>query len=110
MNRRSFVKLSLASTLTAAQGDRATRLHRESIVINVHDHMWRSADHADMLKGGVTAKVYKPLADGIYWDDRNRRMFPRDPFDWGAKYLELIGRVESQLGVRILKTVADIEQ
>lgn len=95
----------------AAPRDRAARLHRESIIINCHDHMRRARDFEDMRTGGVTAKIYKPLADGIYWDDSNRRVFPPDPFDWTGKYLELISGVERLEGkVLIARTVADIER
>ena len=80
--------------LSPAQLERAARLHRESVVIDIHDHTWRLQDYDDMWKGGVTAKTYKPLADGLYWDERNRRVFPADPFDWTGKYLACIAQVE----------------
>lgn len=77
--------------------------------------MWRAEDYADMLRGGVTAKVYKPLADGLYWDERNRRVFPRDPFDWTAKYLALVENVEklaavSRPTVLVVRKLDDIER
>ena len=53
--------------LSPAQLERAARLHREAVVIDIHDHTWRLQDYGDMWKGGVTAKTYKPLADGLYW-------------------------------------------
>ena len=86
---------SFLTGLNHAQDDHALHLHEESIVINCHDHMWRLQDYVDMSNGGVTLKIYKPLADGIYWDDMNRRVFPADPFDWTAKYLEAVEKVEA---------------
>jgi membrane dipeptidase len=94
--------------LAKAQAERAARLHRESLVINAHDHMWRRQDYQQMIQGGVTAKVYKPMTDGMYFDAQNRRVFPGDNFDWAAKYLEQIGRVE-ELGGTIIRTVADFD-
>ena len=99
--------------LTPAQQERALRLHRESLVINCHDHMWRRQDYLDMLRGGVTAKIYKPLADGLYWDEKNRRTFPPDPFDWTAKFLEMVEKVErlersDHPGLVIVRRVDDI--
>ena len=146
MRRRELFRLAIASTflgkirfaqsaslktaspvlagLTPAQHERALRLHQESVVINCHDHMWRRQDYLDMLKGGVTANIYKPLADGIYFDERNRRIFPASPeqrlrgrhdpppteergrrispadlfdsFDWTGKYLEMVAKVEAR--------------
>lgn len=130
MSRRDFVRAGLyvaaASTaafssafqlrgLTSAERERALRLHRNSVVINCHDHMWRAQDYQEMRRGGVSAKIYKPLADGIYWDDQNRRTFPADPFDWRAKYLEVVERVErlerrAEFGVRIVRRLADIQR
>lgn len=106
----SPVGLSLAQAK-----NRALRLHEESIVINCHDHMWRSQDYVDMSRGGVTVKIYKPLADGIYWDDKNRRVFPADPFDWTAKYLEALERVEAieksgQPPLLIIRKLEDINR
>ena len=101
--------------LTPAQLDRALRLHQESVVINCHDHMWRRQDYLDMLKGGVTAKIYKPLADGKYIDESNRRIFPADPFDWTGKYLEMVAKVEAREKagdppVLIVRKVEDIHR
>lgn len=131
MNRRKFLSTSIGASflalssseratlsqprLTLAQRERALRLHREAIVINCHDHMWRNQDLLDMLQGGVTAKIYKPLADGIYWDDQNRRAQPPESFDWTAKYLEYVEKIESleRAGdppVLIIRGVKDIEE
>jgi len=41
-------------------------------------------------KGGVTAKIYKPLADGIYWDEEPPHS-PQENLDWSNKYLEMAG-------------------
>ena len=110
MTRRELFALPLLSSLTAAQAERAQRLHSEAIVINVHDHMWRASDIDDMRKGGVTAKIYKPMADGVYWDEKNRRSFPKDPFDWTAKYLEMAATIEGHSGAHPIRRVADIEE
>jgi membrane dipeptidase len=87
-------KWPLLPGLSVAQRQRAWELHRGSEVIDVHDHSWRPQDYEDMTNGGVTAKIYKPLADGLYWDESNRRAFPADPFEWTAKYLEFVIKVE----------------
>ncbi len=110
MNRRTFLGMSLLPALSAAQRLRAAELHRDAIVINVHDHMWRAADTKDMRKGGVTAKVYKPLADGIYWDEKNRRTLPKGNFDWTKKYLEMADVVEGHPNTMLIRGVADIER
>ena len=44
-------------------GGRAARLHRESVVIVMHDHNPIDGDVERMLAGGVTAKVYQLLVD-----------------------------------------------
>src|SRR4051812_18846360 len=108
ITRRSILQASRWTPLAKAQAERAARLHRESLVINAHDHMWRRQDYQQMIQGGVTAKVYKPMTDGMYFDAQNRRVFPGDNFDWAAKYLEQIGRVE-ELGGTIIRTVADFD-
>ena len=110
MNRRTFLRMPLFPAISAAQSSRAAELHRDAIVINAHDHMWRAADTIDMRKGGVTAKIYKPLADGIYWDDRNRRTLPKGDFDWTRKYLEMAKIVEGHPGTILIRGVADIER
>src|SRR6476659_7586239 len=56
--------------------------------------MGRPQDFDDMFRGGVAVKVYKPFNDGKYYDERNRRVFPGDGFDWKALYQEMIGRIE----------------
>src|SRR5690349_12426465 len=84
----------LLAGLSPTQEERAARLHEESIVFDLHDHMWRPQDFEDMRKGGITAKTYKPFADGLYWDEKNRRMFPSNPVDWTAKYLARVAQVE----------------
>jgi membrane dipeptidase len=66
-------------------------------------------------QGRVTVKIYKPLADGIYWDDMNRRVFPADPFDWTGKYLEAVEKVEAieksgQPALRIIRRLEDVNQ
>jgi membrane dipeptidase len=81
--------------LSPAQRERAARLHHESIIFDIHDHTWRSQDFEDMRKGGVTAKTYKPFADGLFWDEKNRRAFPKDPFDWTGRYLACLAQVEN---------------
>jgi membrane dipeptidase len=47
----------------SAQQSRAERLHRESVVVVIHDHNPIVPDVAPMLAGGVTAKVYQLLID-----------------------------------------------
>jgi len=47
-----------------------------------------------MRRGGVAAKVYKPLNAGKYYDEHNRRIFPAKGFDWTAHYQEMVGRIE----------------
>lgn len=119
MKRREFLTAAFGSAflprLTPAQRDRASRLHQESVVLNCHDHMWRRQDYLDMLRGGITAKIYKPLADGLYWDEKNRRTFPPDPFDWTAKYLEMVEKVEAlersgNPGLLIVRRLEDIHR
>jgi membrane dipeptidase len=108
ITRRSVLQASLWTPLAHAQTEHVTRLHREALVINAHDHMWRREDYQQMIQGGVTAKIYKPMTDGMYFDAHNRRVFPGDNFDWTAKYLEQIGQVE-ELGGTIIRTLADLE-
>jgi membrane dipeptidase len=108
ITRRSVLHASLWMPLARAQADRAARLHGDSLVINAHDHMWRRQDYQEMIQGGVTAKIYKPRTDGMYFDAQNRRVFPGDNFDWTAKYLEQIGRV-GELGGTIIRTLADLD-
>jgi membrane dipeptidase len=108
LSRRSILQMLPATALSAAQTDRASRLHRDSVVINAHDHMWRRSDYDDMRRGGVTAKIYKPMADGMYFDDRNRRVFPGAGFDWTGKYLERMSTVEASGGT-IIRTLSDLD-
>ena len=79
--------------MSPSDRDRARRLHRESAVVNLHDHMGRPQDFVDMRRGGVTAKVYKPINDGKYYDDRNRRVFPSGEFDWTGHYRKKIAEI-----------------
>jgi membrane dipeptidase len=101
--------------LRGAAGDeseRARLIHKKAIVIDGHDHMGRTQDFADCKTGGVTAKIYMPINDGKYYDAQNRRIFPADPFDWTAKYLEAFERIyelEKRGTLRVVKRVADIE-
>ncbi len=80
--------------MSAAERQRAQRIHREAMVLNLHDHMGRPQDFEDMRQGGVTAKVYKPINDGKYYDKQNRRVFPAEGFDWTTHYQEMVGRIE----------------
>ena len=86
-NRRAFLASSLAlggtailsgsalakdADKAAAQRAHTRKLHRESIVIVIHDHNPVAPDLEPMLAGGVTAKVYQIGLD----------------VDVGAKFLE----------------------
>ena len=112
MRRRNFLGMTAASAAVDASRERALRLHREAIVINGHDHMGKVRDFSDLREGAVTAKIYMPINDGKYYDERNRRVFPGEPFDWTAKYLEALDHIDQleKTGIlRVVRRVADIE-
>jgi membrane dipeptidase len=80
--------------MNEAERQRARRIHSEAMVVNLHDHMGRPQDFDDMHLGGVAAKVYKPLNDGKYYDEHNRRVFPAEDFDWTTHYQKAVVRIE----------------
>ena len=101
--------------MTAAQRERAQRIHREATIVDLHDHMGRPQDFDDMLRGGVDVKVYKPINDGKYYDDHNRRIFPAGDFNWTKHYQQIITgleHLERKSGSRalIVRRFADIEK
>jgi membrane dipeptidase len=100
---------------SAADRQRARRIHRESAVVNLHDHMGRPQDFEDMRRGGVTAKVYKPINDGKYYDEHNRRVFPAGEFDWTGHYRKKIEQMiqlegASNARVMIVRRFSDFER
>ncbi len=82
-NAERFLRFQLppAPVSCRQQGEafrhRARELHRQSLVIAIHDHNPIAADVPKMLAGGVTAKVYELGVDveigGRFRDSAPRR-------------------------------------
>ena len=55
--------------LSAAQRDRARRLHREAAIITCHDHIPPPVDLEDLRRGGITTKFALIGIDAGAFDD-----------------------------------------
>lgn len=103
MNRRDFLAHGTAAlgcaTLAAASDDdaisHAQKLHAQSVVIVVHDHMPIAPDAEKMLRGGVTGKVQKLLVDVEIDADIAASAATRD--GWKAKALAAIQEVRQAI-------------
>ena len=73
------------------QDSRAARIHRESIVIAIHDHNPIAPDVGRMLAGGVTGKVFQIGVDVIPGPDIGASASLRE--GWYAKSLESVKAV-----------------
>ena len=87
----------------------ARKLHRQSIIIDIHDHMFSRKDFDDMNSGGVTVKfchlsVDDRIFESPYWSEQ-------DPLLRFLKSLDYIqGIIESsQGGIRIIRQASDVE-
>jgi len=49
---------------------RAETVHRRSLVLLAHDHLWAPTDFAAAVTGGVTAHVVMPFVDVDIWGDQ----------------------------------------
>ena len=92
---------------------RARRLHRDSVVIVIHDHNPIAADIEPMRIGGVTAKVYQLLVDVD--PVRDYRASGAQRIGWMAKALAEIRRVGATVEnhsdqLLLATTAADFER
>lgn len=60
----SVISAASPIQLSAAQEERAQRLHHDNLIFICHDHMFFPEDFAAMSRGGVTAKQLMLSADG----------------------------------------------
>ena len=101
------------STATDEVRDRARRLHRESIVVVIHDHNPVAPDIPQMLSGGVTCKVFQIGLDV----DANRDFLKSAPIreGWSSRALKTLDEFDALLAAEpkrlmLAKTAADIRQ
>jgi membrane dipeptidase len=57
-----IIQVSSAASSTSQKLGEARRIHADATIVLGHDHMRCGTDAADLIKGGITAKIYSPIS------------------------------------------------
>src|SRR5262249_23481549 len=78
------------------QEKRAVSIYQHAIVITAHDHCFHPDDFRDAKKGGITARVIKPLTDGYYRRNASRFIIENPIDGWAARGREAIAILQQR--------------
>jgi len=99
---------------SAAQRERARKLHKDSVILFAHDHDPSRQGFIDFRSGNVAAKAIMLTTDGVDWNRRLRLRCLPDRNTWIPRFashvqeLEVL-EAEEQSVVKIVRNVEDIE-